>query len=354
MSDDVTPLPSLDPSQLAAIFDAFPSPAFATAPGGGQLLAANRAFCDLVGLPIERIVGTRAPHPWTTDCDTPTDAGSRVQTDYQNGRGELVPVELELQAAVDSAGTPVALLCVVTDLSKKRRIDQQLVQNGRLAAVGELAAGVAHEVNNPLFAILGLTEFLAKDAEPHSKAAERLRMIRESGEEIKEIVRALLEFARENPEERQVVPLADVARQTVNLVRRTNAHKGIEIVPSYDDSDARVWASPNQLKQIFLSLMTNARQAMPDGGIVRIDVRRDGLHVVATVTDDGPGVPRDVAGRVFEPFFTTRGAPTGTGLGLSASLGIAEAHGGSLTLDVDRPHGAAFTLRLPIAEEIDE
>ena len=123
-------------------------------------------------------------------------------------------------------------------------MQQQLVQSGKLAAIGELAAGVAHEINNPLFAILGLTEFLLKEAEPGSKAQQRLELIQQTGLEIKEIVRALLDFARENAEERHVVALDDVVRSTVDLVRRTNAHKGVELVDTYEDAGALVIREP--------------------------------------------------------------------------------------------------------------
>jgi signal transduction histidine kinase len=140
-------------------------------------------------------------------------------------------------------------------------------------------------------------------------------------------------------------------RSTVDLVRRTNAHKGIELVDSYDGSGALVSASPNQLKQIFLNLIANARQAMPNGGTVSVDVRRVGGLVLATVRDDGPGIEPDVIERVFEPFFTTKRLTGGTGLGLSVSLGIAEAHGGQLTVSSSPGHGSEFTLCLPIAEE---
>ena len=136
----------------------------------------------------------------------------------------------------------------------------------------------------------------------------------------------------------------------VTLVSRTNAHKGVELVPAYADGDALVRASSNQLKQILLNLITNARQAMPDGGTVWVDVRRDGHEAVVVVADDGPGVPSEHAGRIFEPFFTTKGAGAGTGLGLSVSLGLAQAHGGTLVLDTNRERGAAFVLRLPLAQ----
>jgi two-component system NtrC family sensor kinase len=229
-------------------------------------------------------------------------------------------------------------------------VDQQLVQSGRLAAIGELAAGVAHEINNPLFAILGLTEFLLEESEPGSRAHRRLVLIQESGLEIKEIVHALLDFARENAEERRVVPLEDVIRSTLDLVRRTNAHKGIELVETYDGAGAEVHASPNQLKHAVLNLIANARQAMPNGGTVRVDVRRDGDSVVTSVSDDGPGISPEARDRIFEPFFTTKRLSGGTGLGLSVSLGIAQSHGGTLTVSSEPGAGATFTLRLPVEE----
>jgi len=239
-----------------------------------------------------------------------------------------------------------------TESPERLEYERQLVQSGRLAAIGELAAGVAHEINNPLFAILGLTEFLLKETEPGSLAHKRLELIQESGIEIKEIVRALLDFARENADERRVVLFEDVIRSTLDLVRRTNAHKGIELVDTYDGSGAEVVATPSQLKQVVLNLIANARQAMPDGGTVHVDVRREGDFVVASVADDGPGIAPEVRERIFEPFFTTRRTTGGTGLGLSVGLGIAESHGGTLTVSSEPGAGATFTLRLPVAEEV--
>jgi signal transduction histidine kinase len=139
-------------------------------------------------------------------------------------------------------------------------------------------------------------------------------------------------------------------RSTIDLVRRTNAHKGVELIDSYDGSGVLVNGSANQLKQIILNLIANARQALPDGGTVRVDVRGDGDCAVASVVDDGPGIEPVVLERIFEPFFTTKRATGGTGLGLSVSLGIAEAHGGTITAESERGRGATFTLRLPRAE----
>ena len=257
------------------------------------------------------------------------------------------------ELVLDGSVSPVVdgAVIVFRDVTDEHLRNELLVQSGKLAAIGELAAGVAHEINNPLFAILGLTEFLLKEAEPGSKAQQRLELIQQTGLEIKEIVRALLDFARENAEERHEVALDDVVRSTVDLVRRTNAHKGVELLDTYEDAGALVYASPNQLKQIFLNLIANARQAMPNGGTVTVDVRTEGGFAVATVSDDGPGIEADVLSRIFEPFFTTKRNTGGTGLGLSVSIGIAEAHGGALTAYSEVGRGAQFTLRLPLCDE---
>jgi signal transduction histidine kinase len=202
-----------------------------------------------------------------------------------------------------------------------------LFETGKLAAVGELAAGVAHEINNPLFAILGLTEFLLKEAEPGSKRRERLELIEQTGLEIKDIVRALLDFVREDAGERRVVPLEDVIESAVDLVRRTNANKGVELVASYDGGGALVHASPSQVKQIFLHLIANALRAVPDGGVVEVAVGREGGWLAASVSHDRPTAPDDSAG-------------------LAVSRVLAEEQGGSLAKS-----GSMITLRLPVAIE---
>ena len=339
---------------LQALFDAIPTAISVADPQTRRLVTVNSAFARLIGRPTNEIVGLTPPFPWwdaDEDLETSYVPGKRFERVYRLPDGRPQPVQLSVYGIPGEDGEPALLLALIEDTAEERRMQQQLVQSGKLAAIGELAAGVAHEINNPLFAILGLTEFLLKEAEPGSKALQRLELIQQTGLEIKEIVRALLDFARENAEERHVVPLEEVVQATVDLVRRTNAHKGVELVDSYDATGALVMASPNQLKQIFLNLIANARQAMPNGGTVRVDVRQDGDWVTATVSDDGPGIEAAVLERIFEPFFTTKRATGGTGLGLSVSLGIAEAHGGSLTACSEPGRGATFTLRLPIATE---
>jgi PAS domain S-box-containing protein len=338
---------------LERLFEEMPTAVAVLDPTTDELLSVNRAMCELVGTRAEEILGRRPPQPWgisETPEASPGPAGDgapqRVQSLLRHAGG-LVPVEIVRFLVRDAAGEPVARVALVTDVSERRRFEQQLVQSGKLATIGELAAGVAHEINNPLFAILGLVEFLLKDAEPGTKAHERMTLIQETGLEIKEIVRALLDFAREPSEDRTVLSLRAVAEQTVELVRRTSAVKSVEIVEAYADERALVDASSSQLKQIMLNLLSNATHAMPDGGVITVGLEREGETVVVTISDTGPGIAADVLPLIFEPFFTTKRALGGTGLGLAVSLGIAHVHGGELDVSSTEGQGTTFRLVLP-------
>jgi signal transduction histidine kinase len=225
---------------------------------------------------------------------------------------------------------------------------EALLEAGRLAGLGELVRGFAHEINNPLFGMLGLVELLLREIEPGTKAHERLSLIAKSGLEIKRITRSLLGFAGADPELTEVVSLREVAEKTVELVRCTSAGKSIELREQYPPEALQVRGKPVRLGQVFLSLLVNAQQALPAGGSVTVELERDGDWAVARVTDTGPGIDSDARSTLFEPFATTKDG--GTGLGLAASLEIARAHGGDLIAMTSVAAGASFCLRLPIAE----
>ena len=334
---------------LRSLLDTIPTAICVVDSASRRVLSTNRAFLELVGLTEADVLGAEHPYPWWSDGEQAIEGsdGDRYPRVFRHVGGTPVPVEIELHDLWDEDGNVFAQIGVITDLSERRRFERQLVQSGKLAAIGELAAGVAHEVNNPLFAILGLVEFLLKDAEAGTKSHERLQLIQSTALEIKEIVRSLLDFARESSNEVAVVDLGEVIRETVKLLEKTTAGHGVEIVEQFADGPFLVDGSSNQLKQIFLNLIGNARQAMPAGGTVSIQLSTDDEAVTATVRDDGPGILPEHLQRIFEPFFTTKRATGGTGLGLSVSVGIAENHGGSLTATSTPGEGAAFTVRLP-------
>ena len=224
----------------------------------------------------------------------------------------------------------------------------QAVQAARMAAVGELAGSVVHEINNPLFAILGLVEFLLRDAEPGTKAHERLTLVHQTGLEIKTIARALLEFARERSGEAETLDLSATAAATVDFFRLTSAARDVEI-ELRAGTDVPVHGSAPQLKQLVLHLLANAREALPGGGTVTVEVEAAAGEAVLRVSDTGAGIRPFELQRVFEPFFTTRQERGAGGLGLAAAQAIAAAHGGTLTAESPAGSGARLTLRLPAA-----
>jgi PAS domain S-box-containing protein len=340
---------------LERLFETLPLAIVVADPQTHEMLSVNEALLGLVGFAEDEVIGCRPPYPWLASPEeveriTALPPNEPVEALFRHQDGRLIPVGIRRFGIPGPNGAPVAVVALISDLSEQRRFEQQLVQSGKLATIGELAAGVAHEINNPLFAILGLVEFLLKEAEPGTKAHDRLVLVQQTGLEIKEIVRALLDFAREPSEERALVSVHDAARETVELIRRTSAAKAVEIVETYDEQPTPVVGNPNQLKQIFLNLVTNASQALSGEGLIEVAVRRDGDWVVASVSDEGPGIPEAALTKIFEPFFTTKRDSGGSGLGLSVSHGIAEAHGGSLTAENRLEGGARFTLRLPIRE----
>jgi PAS domain S-box-containing protein len=343
---------------LERVFEALPTAVVVSEPGTHRILSANRAYLDLVGLSAEDVLGALPPYAWWAEPPhIPVESwlrnhrGEEWSQLFRHSSGRQVPVEGRSFTLLDADGDPEREIALVTDQSQRRQFERQLVQSGKMAALGELASGVAHEINNPLFAILGLVEFLLKDAAEGTKARERLLLVQQTGLEIKEIVRALLDFAREGSDDFRLLDLHETVRGTLDLVRRTSAARGVELLELSPAEPVPVRASGGQLKQILLNLVTNAQQAMPDGGTVTVELERVGEWALVTVADTGPGIPADDVGRVFDPFFTTKRELGGTGLGLSVSLGIAQMHGGELAVVSEEGHGAAFTLRLPIARE---
>jgi PAS domain S-box-containing protein len=341
---------------LELLFEALPLAVAVADPESGEILSVNRALSELVGFPPDEMLGSTPPHAWWADVPDLRNGNGNGTGDahaprdglFRRADGGLVPVELVPLFVDEAGGTPAAAVTLITDLSERRRFEQQMVQSGKLAAIGELAAGVAHEINNPLFAILGLVEFLLKEVEPGTKPHDRLQLIQQTGLEIKDVVRALLDFARERSDEFETVDLRAVVEQTVELLRRTSLHKEIVLVERHPDDPVTVFASAGQVKQVLLNLVSNAVHAMGESGEIAIELTQEASAAVLRVRDTGPGIEPDVIDRIFDPFFTTKRELGGTGLGLALSQSIADAHGGTLTVASPAGGGAEFTLRIPL------
>jgi signal transduction histidine kinase len=219
-----------------------------------------------------------------------------------------------------------------------------LVQSEKLASLGRLAAGVAHELNNPLGVILGYVRLLGRKAE--GELRDELRIVEDEAQRCQFIVEGLLELARPIRVDDAVVDLRALCLETVDRLEESGAAEGVEFVV---EGEAKTRGTEHRLRQVVLNLASNGARAAGPGGTVRLLL--DDTDGVASlrIRDTGPGVPVDLRGRLFEPFFTTRAE--GTGLGLAVSRAIARAHGGDLALEDTAPPGATFSLHLPRATQ---
>jgi two-component system NtrC family sensor kinase len=225
----------------------------------------------------------------------------------------------------------------------------QLVQAAKLAAVGELAAGVAHELNNPLTSVLGFAELSLTNPEVSSLLRHDLEVIAREAGRARDIVRNLLDFARQTKPQRLPADVNYVFHQTLDLIRQHIEKSGVVIMEDYGPDVGILTLDSGQIKQVFLNLITNAAQAMPKGGTLSLRTFRLGDEVAISVSDTGQGIPPEIQDRIFEPFFTTKAVGEGTGLGLSVSFGIVQEHGGRISVESQVGQGSTFTVWLPIA-----
>jgi two-component system NtrC family sensor kinase len=229
------------------------------------------------------------------------------------------------------------------------RVQEQLIRSEKLASLGELVAGIAHEINNPLTGILVFTSLLGSDPKLDPSLKGDLDTIVRETERCATIVRGLLEFSRESIPRKTWSSLNSIMDAALTLVRHQSLFQNIDIEPDYRQDLPDVLVDPNQVEQVFMNILLNAGQAMPGGGKLTItsDMAPDGTGVVVTIGDSGHGIPEENLSRIFDPFFTTK-ENRGTGLGLSVSYGIINNHGGTIEVQSRIGEGTTFTISLPV------
>jgi signal transduction histidine kinase len=242
--------------------------------------------------------------------------------------------------------------------SRERALEEahrQLVQSEKMAAFGQIGAGIAHEVKNPLAGILGCAQLSLRKVEGGSPLQRNLELIEKETKRCKAIVENLLKFARQEKSVKEPTEINDVIRDACAIVNHQLELKGVRLEADLAGDLPPVVANANQIQQVIINLLINAQQAMGDrGGSVKVVSRRvDERSIEITVADTGPGIPPEIQSRVFEPFFTTKPSGRGTGLGLSVSFGIIRDHKGEISLSSVPGEGATFTIALPAAREND-
>lgn len=264
-------------------------------------------------------------------------------------RRDGVVLEVEVYSSAIHLDGELAILSTVHDITERKRLQRELLQSAKLAALGTMISGTAHELNNPLAAITGYAYLLADDGSLPDAIREDIRAIHSQAERCSRIVDNLLRFARRDPGEKEIVNINEVLAQSVDLCRCDLKVRGIALEEEYDPCLAAACANPWHLQQVFLNLIGNARDAIQDRkgtGTITLRTRQNGGQITIEVEDDGGGIAEPH--RVFEPFYTTKGIGKGTGLGLSVAYGIIQDHGGMICAE-NSDKGARFTVRLPVA-----
>jgi two-component system NtrC family sensor kinase len=319
--------------------------------GHGIVRRANRVFADLIQVPVTALPGrawlSLVPPTWADVVARVLEAPGSAAIEVRSG-DRVFAVSATRMAGAD-IGTAVLLF---EDTTNRHHLQDQLIQSEKMSAMGQLIAGVAHDLNNPLASVVGFSDFLAEAGEIPPALAEPLHVIRQEAERAATIVRNLLSFARKQEGERQSQSIRPLLESTLALLRNQLMAFKVEAFLEIEPGIPAIAMNANQIKQVFVNLIVNAAQAIAGikrqaGGHIWITARRwlDGCSV--SIADDGPGIAEDLTQRVFEPFFTTKPEGQGTGLGLSISQGIVKEHGGRITLDSAANQGATFTVELP-------
>ena len=229
-------------------------------------------------------------------------------------------------------------------------MEEQLLQAERLASLGELSAGVAHEVNNPLGMILGYTQLLLRTEPKDTQNYNDLKIIEKHARNCKAIVEDLLNFARSSETQKGVLNVNDLIHEVISVVDHQFKLDNITIETALDTSIPTLYADGEKLKQVFMNLLVNAKQAIEVQGQIQIITAHDSSRdeVTVTVVDTGSGIPPEVQEKIFDPFFTTKPTGQGTGLGLSVSYGIIKDHHGEIFVQSTPGKGSTFTITLPV------
>jgi two-component system NtrC family sensor kinase len=233
-----------------------------------------------------------------------------------------------------------------------QRTHAHMVQTEKLASLGRMAAGVAHEINNPLTGIVTFAHLMKKRVPPDSLEAEDLTIIIEQAERCAKIIKNLLTFARATPSEKGEININDVLNRTIHMVKNQAKFHNVKFNINMEDADFITLGDATQFQQIFLNMLLNAADAMNEKGTITIATRRitvkDKPFVEIEFTDTGCGIPEEILGKLFEPFFTTKPVGKGTGLGLSVSHGIIRHFGGYIDVKSKVGKGTSFFVKLPL------
>ena len=321
-----------------------------------RIVRLNKAYADtfkkhpreLVGKTCyELIHGTSEPIP---DCPHRKTLETREPNTAEFFEPHLgVYLEVSTSPIFNEQGEVVASVHITRDITERKHMEEQLLIADRLASIGELSAGIAHEVNNPLTSVIGFAQLLLEEDIPDNLRGN-VEIISREAERASGIVKNLLTFSRRHDEVKQMVNINTIIEKVLELRAYQQKVNNIEVNLSFADIP-EVVADYFQLQQVFLNIIVNAEYFMAEvhqGGTLSIATKKTGDIIRVTFTDDGPGIAREDLGHLFDPFFTTKGVGKGTGLGLSICHGIVTGHGGRIYAESALGQGTTFVVELPL------
>lgn len=352
----------------------------------GAILRANRALASLLDLDVAQILGEKRPEllarlpnyqllkPLQRDAQDASGLNVR-NGEFRFGAPERIIAEsvfslrfLERRQRTREAGTREPrpreprldeadhghLVCVLRDVTEQRRLQEHLLQSEKLAALGELVSGVAHELNNPLTTVVGYAQLLQDDSALSENVRRQMGVIHSEAARASRIVSNLLAFARREEPRKTRLDINETLRPVVQMRSYQLQSQGTHLIADYGTDLPPVWGDAHQLQQVLLNIINNAHQAMNTwrgSGEIRLTTQSVLINGAAgariSVSDDGPGIAPDHLRRLFDPFFTTKPMGEGTGLGMSISLGIVSNHEGRIWAESTLGHGALFVVELP-------
>ncbi|MBC8521375.1 MAG: PAS domain-containing protein [Methanomicrobia archaeon] len=267
---------------------------------------------------------------------------------------KVIPVSVIASPIKNSDGVIIGTMKVFRDISELANLQKQLIQSEKLASVGRLAAGVAHEISNPLTGVLTYNHFLLKKVGENDLVKEYSEKAVRETMRCRKIIRALLDFARQTEPEKELADINKIVKDTLALIENQASLQNIKIITELNEQLPMIMVDSNQIQEVFTNIILNALDAMPDGGLLTISdslrIRRavDGRFIEINFIDTGCGIPAENLDKLFDPFFTTKKVGEGTGLGLSVSYGIIEKHNGAIEVQSEVGKGSIFVVKLPV------
>jgi len=274
---------------------------------------------------------------------------------YVRRDGEIIEGNLSAVIIRDAQGKEIASVGIFVDLKERlgmertlRETQEKLLQSEKLAAMGKLTSQIAHELNNPLYGIMNTLELLKTEISPESKRRKILDMALSETERLTELLRKMLRFSKPEEEERQLTDVNAILDEILLLVRKQLMEHTIRISSTLAEDVEMVYASRSQLRQVFLNMISNARDAMPDGGTLSVKTMQNGDAIYIEISDTGIGIREENIDKIFDAFFTTKDSVKDVGLGLSVCYGFIKEHGGDIRVSSRWGAGTTFTIIIPL------